>query len=125
MFVLKFQGSVLKVEQDSEISIGLDGVKVTPLAVQPKRIKDPMLDAISSAVGEAAEAHLKDGRRGAKPNPESTMQKVLAYCNKLNALGQDFNSIRAQVEKTFAGEKPIKTIQQYFYVWRAAQTKAA
>jgi hypothetical protein len=114
MFVLKFQGSVLKVEQDSEISIGLDGVKVTPLAVQPKRIKDPMLDAISSAVGEAAEAHLKQDGRGRKVDPNSTMSRVFAYVAKLKSEGVDKSVINQRARKEFS-QVPSQTLASYLY----------
>lgn len=102
MFVLKFMGSVLKVEQDSEINIGLDGVRVTPLSSIPQRIKDPMLDAISSAVGEAAESHLMQERRGMKPNPESTMQRVFAFVAKLKSEGIDKSEINKRGRQEFS-----------------------
>jgi hypothetical protein len=91
-------------------------------------IENKALTEIADKIGEKVMLEVEQNapkRMGRVPNPESTMRKVLDYCNKLAGLGQDYTSIRAQVEKTFAGEKPAKTITQYFYVWRAAQKKAA
>lgn len=91
-------------------------------------IENKELTSIAERIGEKVMLEVEQNapkRMGRVPNPESTMFKVRSYCDKLAGLGQDYTSIRAQVEKTFAGEKPAKTITQYFYVWRAAQKKAA
>jgi hypothetical protein len=127
MFILKYMGSILKVEVPSEISIAADGgVQVHPLAVKrTEEIQDPMLAQIASAVGEAA-ASLDVDRRGRKPDPNSLLQRVFALCNKLRAEGEeDFYAIRAKAHVILSGEKSGKTINQYCYLWRSKQEDAA
>jgi hypothetical protein len=97
MFVLRYLGSILKVEQPSEIVISDAGVKVTPLEEStlpvgyvsrplptgprfPKQV-DPQLEANALALGEAVVAELP--KRGKVKDPNSLHSLVHLFVGNL------------------------------------------
>jgi hypothetical protein len=96
MFVLRYLGSILKVEQPSEIIISESGVKVNPLTEEPPRLvtntrplptgprfpkATPQLEASALAIGEAVVEAMP--KRGKVKDPNSLHSLVHLFVGNL------------------------------------------
>ena len=117
MFILKYQGSILKVEQASEINITTDGVKVTLLGETTPKIKNPKLEQIASDIGKKIMGQMDLPMRGPKKDPNSTQQRVFATCSKLLSEGFEPSEIRREVLERFPGRNQ-GSLNGYFYTWK-------
>lgn len=124
MFVLRYLGSILKVEQPSEIVISDAGVKVTPLEEStlpvgyvprplptgprfPKQV-DPQLEAKALALGEAVVAELP--KRGKVKDPDSLWSRLESFLKENADMSQPafYRAARAK----FIDARP-STLQSY------------
>jgi hypothetical protein len=96
---MMFQGSVLKIDQPSHITVTSTGVKVDLLGAHK-------LDARTEENLERADPFLpaEVGRMGRQPNPNSLRMRVYHFVSALKAKGVDRWEITRQAKEAFQNE---------------------
>lgn len=99
MFTMMFQGSVLKIDQPSEITVTTAGVKVNLLSML-----DPKLESTLEKVAALLPPEVGESRMGRQPNPNSLRMRVYHFVSALKAKGVDRWSITAQAKEAFKND---------------------